>query len=84
MRGNVVDLDEPRSSAHKKKRAGEGDGENGYWLVDCYETLSTVAVLVGDTDEIADACASNGFDRLTSVFFGSLAEKVDLVYGAIR
>lgn len=30
--GNVVDMDEPRGSTHKKKRAGEGDSENRYWL----------------------------------------------------
>jgi hypothetical protein len=82
--GNVVDVDEPRGSAHKKKRAGEGDGDSCYRLVDSYETFSTIAVLIGDTDEIADACASNGFDRLASVFFGSLAEKADLVYGTIQ
>jgi hypothetical protein len=53
-------------------------------VLDSYETFSTIAVLIGDTDEIADACASNGFDRLASVFFGSLAEKADLVYGTIQ
>jgi len=30
--GNVVDVDEPRGSAHKKKRAGEGDGDSCYRL----------------------------------------------------
>jgi hypothetical protein len=30
--GYVVDVDGARGGTHKKKRAGEGDGENRYWL----------------------------------------------------
>lgn len=30
--GYVVDVDEARGSTHKKKQAGEGGGENRYWL----------------------------------------------------
>ncbi|OJA20630.1 hypothetical protein AZE42_11159, partial [Rhizopogon vesiculosus] len=55
-----------------EKRACEGDGEDRYRLVE----LETRGIY----DDIVGACASDGFDCLTSVFIVSLSAKADLVY----